>query len=165
MTASFEKKLMLAGFAGAFVVELLAYVISSPLMSFLHLICMLAAAAGFGMKWMGGREMIDLAIAGALGLGVLNAFARNAFLGMFGPELYATFSLIFAAIGILYLLIWAFKFKDKNLLVTVLLLAATMGSLFGLPLIYRLNLPRFFSFVLDMAICAIPVVAAYFEED
>ena len=165
MTASFEKKLILAGFAGAFVVELLLYVAASSLMSFLYLICMLVAAAGFGLKWMKGREMLDLALAGAIGLVVVSSFARTLLLRSFGVEGYLSLTWIFIAIAVLYYLIWAFKFKDKNLMVTLLLLAAATGVFFGGSLINALGLPRFFSFALDMAVSAVPVIAAYFEED
>ena len=168
MTASFGKKLVLAGFAGRFAVVLLSYFIVSNVFSYISLLCLLIAAAGFGIMWRNDWKMINLLIAGTVGLAALAT--------LFWPTVYTRllfdYDITGTVISLLsfflfdsYRIFWGLKFKNNNPLVAVLLALALLGSFFGFNLIYRIGLPAFFGYALDIGLCAIPVVAAYFEED
>ena len=169
MTKALGKKLALLGFAASFLVILADYFIATIFVSFLYPITMLIAALGFGVMWLCDREMIDLGIAGMIGLlAVMSFFNKYSIIYRGIPTLMGSpliFSLISSLIPCLFLLAWAIKYKNKNPMVALLLVVASLGSFLGFRLIIMLNLPSFFGFVLDLAIAAIPVVAAYFEED
>ena len=137
------------------------------------------AAAGFGVMFLSGGGLNDLAIALLLAFspfaGMIFGNSFTGFAGSAGLQFIihggvSISTMLTTLLSLLYLPAWAWKFKDKSILVSVLLVGAFFVELL-IPLlspsIDRFTMVTFFSVIISLlyvGCAAVPVLAAFAED-
>lgn len=150
MNKKTANQLVFLGFAGQLLIAGLNILLSllhiggflTSLLNVVSLLCGIAIAVGFLFSYLNRRDLVSLLMFASFAVGlVLN---RLVDVNMGGTAV----SLILNCITGAYLLLWAYKLKDKNSLAALLLGCIFLWEIFGDMLLFRLIAPSDFTITL-----------------